>query len=143
MGVEEKKIKHLEFIQSNIARMNQCSFQTKSWMISIVSAMLALYAASVSPENGSGNSMFLCIAIVPTILFWFLDSYYLQQERRFRKIYNDLIEIPNNAEIKEFEMPIERYVGGKYCLLSAMISISEAPLYIAIIVGLLLAFLFL
>ena len=42
----ENKIKHLEFIQSTITRMNQNSFQIKGWMITLVSALLALYASS-------------------------------------------------------------------------------------------------
>ena len=42
----ENKIKHLEFIQTVITRMNQNSFQIKGWMITIVSALLALYASS-------------------------------------------------------------------------------------------------
>ena len=34
----ENKIKHLEFIQSTITRMNQNSFQIKGWMITFVSS---------------------------------------------------------------------------------------------------------
>lgn len=139
MDAEEKKVKHLEFVQSNIARMNQCSFQMKGWMITVVSAMLALYAASISTESGSGNNMFIYIAIAPTILFWYLDSYYLQQERKFRGIYNDLIGISNNVEVKEFEMPLGKYVGCKYCLLRIMFSITEGPLYGLVALGLLIA----
>ena len=30
--------KHLEFLQNNINRMNQCSFQMKGWAIPIASA---------------------------------------------------------------------------------------------------------
>lgn len=29
------KEKHLEFLQNNISRMNQCSFQMKGWAITI------------------------------------------------------------------------------------------------------------
>lgn len=59
MEFNENQVKHLEFIQSNIARMNQCSFQMKGWMLTIVSALLALYAGSISPETGSGINMFI------------------------------------------------------------------------------------
>lgn len=139
MGAEEKKVKHLEFVQSNIARMNQCSFQMKGWMITVVSAMLALYAASISSESGSGNNMFIYTAVVPTILFWYLDSYYLKQERKFRGVYNDLIGISSRVEVKEFEMPLEKYVGCEYCVLRVMFSKSEGPLYCLMIIGLLIA----
>ena len=42
--MDNNKIKHLEFIQSTITRMNQNSFQIKGWMITLVSALLAHYA---------------------------------------------------------------------------------------------------
>ena len=73
-NMNEEKRQHLEFIQNIIARMNANSFQIKGMTITIVSALMAIYAAS---ENIS----FIFIGIFPTLLFWFLDSYYLQQER--------------------------------------------------------------
>lgn len=45
---------HLEFLQNNINRMNQCSFQMKGWAITVVSALIALYASSITEAN-SGN----------------------------------------------------------------------------------------
>ena len=56
----ENKIKHLEFIQSTITRMNQNSFQIKGWMITLVSALLALYASSE-------RVVYILIAIVPAV----------------------------------------------------------------------------
>ena len=76
-----RKIKHLEFIQSNISRMNQCSFKMKGWMITIDSALLALFAASIDKNTGSGNTIYLFVAAIPIIIFWILDSYYLQHSR--------------------------------------------------------------
>lgn len=99
----ENKIKHLEFIQSTITRMNQNSFQIKGWMITLVSALLALYASSE-------RVVYILIAIVPAVVFWFLDAYYLQQERRFRGVYNDVAGLsPDDSRInvREFEMPIQ------------------------------------
>ena len=80
----EEKIKHLEFIQNIITRMNSNSFAIKGWMVTIVSALLALYA-------NSNNEIFMFIAIVPTFIFWLLDAFYLAQERRFRCLYDDVI----------------------------------------------------
>lgn len=139
MDVEEKKVKHLEFIQSNIARMNQCSFQMKGWMLTVATALLALYASSFNTELGKGNNIFIFIAIVPTLIFWVLDSYYLQQERKFCGIYNDLISITKNTKIKEFEMPLEKYDGYKYCLFRVMFSKTEWALYLLVIIGLVVA----
>ena len=132
----ENKIKHLEFIQSTITRMNQNSFQIKGWMITLVSALLALYASSE-------RVVYILIAIVPAVVFWFLDAYYLQQERRFRGVYNDVAGLsPDDSRInvREFEMPIQKYQGGKYCYLNVLFSRTIFPLYGIVIVGLVIAF---
>ena len=133
------KIKHLEFIQSNIARMNQASFQMKGWMITVVTAIMALYATTYNTTTDSGIDMLFYIAVVPVILFWFLDSYYLKQERRFRGLYNDIISEEGSSIIKEFDMPLERYTGCKYCMLHIMFSVTEWPLYVTVAAGLILA----
>lgn len=139
MEFNDNNVKHLEFIQSNIARMNQCSFQMKGWMVTIVSALLALYASSVDSITGEGTKMYIFVAIVPTLIFWVLDSYYLQQERKFRGVYNDLIDAEERKKIKLFQMPLDRYNGWKYCLFNVMISITERLLYVPVIVGLIVA----
>lgn len=134
--MDENKTKHLEFVQANISRMNQCSFQIKGWMITVVTALLALFASSINGETGQGNNLFIFIAVVPTIIFWILDSYYLQQERRFRGIYNDLIGISHKVELREFEMPVGRYNGCEYCLFHILFSKTQWSLYLLTIVGL-------
>lgn len=139
MEIMDAKIKHLEFIQSNIARMNQCSFQMKGWMITVVSALLALFAASIDNVTGTGNNIFIFVAVVPTLIFWFLDSFYLQQEMKFRGIYNDIVADLNDDKIKLFSMPLGNYDGCKYCLLHIMFSKTEAPLYLIVAIGLVVA----
>lgn len=139
--MNELKIKHLEFIQSNIARMNQNSFQMKGWAVAVLSALLAIFAASVD-DSGKGNVAFLFAAIIPTFIFWLLDSYYLQQERKFRGVYNDVAELtPESKRIKvvDFEMPLNKYFGGKYNFFKVMISRTELPLYLVTIIGLLVS----
>lgn len=134
--MENNKIKHLEFIQSTITRMNQNSFQIKGWMITLVSALLALYASSE-------KVVYILIAIVPAVVFWFLDAYYLQQERRFRGVYNDVAGLsPDDSRItvREFEMPIQKYQCGKYCYFNVLFLRTIFPLYGIVIVGLVVTF---
>ena len=45
-NMSEDKLKHLEFIQNVITRMNTNSFQIKGWTVTIVSAVLAIYAST-------------------------------------------------------------------------------------------------
>lgn len=137
MKVNEK---HLEFLQNNINRMNQCSFKMKGWTITIFSALVALYASSITDEK-SGNILYLFSAMVSTLLFWCLDSLYLSKERRFIGVYNDTIGVGNGKKqkpihISEYEIPIHKYKGWKYCFINAMISPTEIMFYGVIIVGL-------
>ena len=78
MTAEDKKVKHLEFIQNIITRMNTNSFQIKTWAITIVSATLALYASTK-------NDFFILVGLFPAAIFWFLDAYYRSTKRlRFK-----------------------------------------------------------
>lgn len=137
--MDGNKIKHLEFVQEIINRMNQNSFQIKGWMITIVSAFLALYASSE-------NEMYIFSAIAPVIMFWLLDAYYLQQERKFRGVYNDVADLlPEDSRltIKDFEMPIQKYQCGKYCYFKVLFSKTIFLLYGFVVVGLIVVYLLL
>jgi hypothetical protein len=100
--MEEEKRQHLEFIQDVITRMNTNCSQAKAIAITVVSALLAIYASTQ-------NIMFILLGIAPTILFWFLDAYYLQLERKFRGIYEDVAGLEKRVEVRLYEMPIEKY----------------------------------
>lgn len=128
--MKEEKIKHLEFIQNIITRHNTNSFQIKGLTVTIVSALLAVYASN-------NNLEFIWIGIIPTILFWFLDSYYLQLERKFRGLYNDVAGVSKEPkEIKGMEMKPDLYKGGKYKFINVLFSNTMCPLYIFISIGL-------
>lgn len=138
----ENQIKHLEFIQNIITRMNSNSFQIKGWTITIVSALLALAA-------DNKNDLFVLVAIVPTLIFWFVDTYYLQQERRFRELYEDVRKIKdydkpkmNSLEnrITKFSMDITNYKQGKCNYWNCFISRTIWPLYFLILLSLLIIY---
>ncbi len=135
--MDEKKLKHLEFIQNIITRMNTNSFQIKGLAITIVSALLAVYASSK-------NIDFIALAIFPSIVFWFLDTYYLWQERKFRGLYNDVAGVSKKPnEIKLFEMRLDLYKGKKYSYFNVFISKTIWTIYLPIIILLLGAFVYL
>ena len=119
----EEKIKHLEFIQNIITRMNSNSFTIKGWMITIVSALLALYANSY-------NEIFMFIAIVPAFIFWLLDAFYLTQERIFRCLYNDVIY---DRITPVFSMKPK---DNTVCYFEVLWSKTIWPLYLPIIIAL-------
>ncbi|MDR0966383.1 MAG: hypothetical protein LBM75_07785 [Myxococcales bacterium] len=130
-NLDENEIKHLEFIQGVITRMGANSFQMKGWAITIFSALLALFAGS----SGDSRQLFLFAAAIETIIFWFLDAYYLQQERKFRGVYDDVAGLSiNKSVVRLFEMPIQRYTGGKYFYWRVFFSHSVVWLYASMIV---------
>jgi len=133
----EQRIKHLEFVQNIITRMNTNSFQIKGMSITIIAALLALFAATMNP-------LFILIAVVPTSVFWSLDAYYLQQERKFRGIYNNIASNLNSGDtqIQNFKMPIQNYKKGKYSYWNVFISKTVLPLYLTMILFLVLCSLY-
>jgi len=84
--MEEYKTQHLEFIQNCIARMTTNSFHIRGLEITIVSALLAIYASTSS-------ECFIFWGIIPILLFWFLDTSDLQLEQKFRGVYDIVTEI--------------------------------------------------
>jgi hypothetical protein len=81
--MNENKLKHLEFIQNIITRMNANSFAIKGWSVTLVSALFALAA-------DKADRSFVIIAYVPVICFWALDAFYLSQERQYRALYGEV-----------------------------------------------------
>lgn len=79
----DNKIKHLEFVQAIITRMNLNSFLIKGWVVTLMAAVLA-----ISTTKNAELVPFLNYFIIP--IFWILDSYYLSQERKYRSLYNDI-----------------------------------------------------
>ncbi len=133
--MEDNKLKHLEFIQQTVNRMNQNSFAIKGWMITLVSAFLALYVSS-------SNKLYIAIAIVPTAIFWFLDAYYLQEERKYRRLYNDVAGVSGketSKKLPEFAMSIDRYKGSEYAYTKSLFSLTIFPVYALILIGLSIA----
>lgn len=77
----DKKIKHLEMLQTIIQRMASNSFSLKGWNVVLVSAIFAL-------AGGAAKTHLVFLAYLPAIIFWMLDGFFLHQERLFRKLYD-------------------------------------------------------
>lgn len=81
-GLGSERIKHLELIQSVVARMANNSFLIKGWTLTIAAALFAVVASHP-------NSAVAAAGLVPLLVFWGLDGTFLRQERLFRRLYED------------------------------------------------------
>jgi len=69
------------------------------------------------------------IALIPLLIFWFLDAYFLWQERMYRKLYDWVIK--NRLETDEYLLDMNAYrfkekVQSKF---SIMFSLTEGWFY--------------
>lgn len=95
-----KKLKHLELIQNAINRLANSSFFLKGWTVIFVAAVLGFAAKDSRP-------MYVWLAAIPTVFFWILDGFYLNQEQRFRRLYDAVRKI-NEDEI-DFSMDTQPF----------------------------------
>lgn len=125
--MNEKKIKHLEFIQNAINRMSTNSFIIKGWCITIISAVYAL-----SDKESDRNFSFISYILIP--IFWYLNSYFLQLERKFRLLY-DKVRMLDESNI-DFTMDINKseFKTKKTNLFTCFFSKSLWPLYVILII---------
>lgn len=110
--MNEKKLKHLEFIQLVITRMNVNSFLLKGWSVTLVAALFAFAAKDTNIE-------YVLITYISTPIFWFLDGYYLSQERQYRGLYNQIKskveeEIDFDMNAKPFNKNKNRWIPSVF-----------------------------
>ena len=131
--MNDAKLKHLEFIQNVITRMNSNSFLLKGWTITLLSALFALAA-----KDANVNYVLVSYIVIP--IFWILDGFYISQERQYRDLYKE-VAIKHEDKI-DFNMDVSGYCKGNRTWLSGIISKTLIPFYgIAIVATLIIMFL--
>tara|TARA_B110000027_G_C16110843_1_gene297649 strand:+ start:902 stop:1300 length:399 start_codon:yes stop_codon:yes gene_type:complete len=120
----ENKLKHLEFIQNTITRMSTNSFIIKGWAITIITALFAF-----SAKESNTNYAYLAYFVVP--FFWYLNGFFLLQERKYRELYNDVRVIDENNI--DFSMDATGYTSGKCVFYRPFFATTIWPLYVIMI----------
>ncbi|ATL48791.1 hypothetical protein COR50_17375 [Chitinophaga caeni] len=120
----ENKIKHLEFIQQIISRMNTNSFLLKGWSVTIMAGLFALAAKD-------SNQHFILITYFPILVFGILDAYFLSQERQYRALYNK-VRLMSEESI-DFDMQTNGLNEGKNHIANAFISSTIAIFYLSLL----------
>ena len=116
-------IDHLKMIQAVINRMSQTSFIIKGWSITVIAGILTYSIVS--------DRSFGLFALFPCLMFWCLDSYYLWQERLFRRLYEAVRS--HSINIPEFSMNTEPCRKSTPNWFKTLFSHTESAFYISML----------
>ncbi|MCK9373557.1 MAG: hypothetical protein M0P91_10190 [Sulfuricurvum sp.] len=123
INIEDNRLKlfieEVKNIQDIVKRMAANSFNVKTWAITLVAGTLLL--------KGSDKHFF--IAFIPLFAFWYLDAYYLRQERLFRKVYDWIISYRPNNDDQIFNVNPMRFDNQVKSIFQIMYSVSLLPFY--------------
>ncbi|MER5575655.1 hypothetical protein [Streptomyces massasporeus] len=95
------EIKHLEFIQAVVTRLGNGSFLIKGWTMTVSGVFFGFLVNHLSWKLAATG-------MIPIIGFWLLDSYYLRQERLFRKLYDEVRG--RSAGVPPFSLNVQPYL---------------------------------
>ncbi|NLJ39189.1 MAG: hypothetical protein GX432_10560 [Candidatus Atribacteria bacterium] len=96
MDRETVLIKEIDVIQNIIKRMAFNSFLIKGWAVTLITVTLLL----------KGDAYQNLIALIPLFIFWYLDAYFLWQERAYRELYKWVIE----NRLKDDKLECDKYL---------------------------------
>jgi len=113
-------LKHIDLVQSIVARMASNSFLIRGWSVTILSGIFALASKT------DAHSL-LPIAFVPLIAFWLLDGFYLSQERRFRKLYSAVLS--KDTSIPSLSLDASSACGDRMMWPKALVSRTVATFH--------------
>jgi len=119
-NLKEYMLKEIDIIQDIIKRMAFNSFMIKGWAITLVVVTLLL----------KGTEKYqVWIAFIPLLVFWFLDAYFLWQERMYRKLYDWVINNRLKTEEYLFDMNAYRFKDKVQSRVRIMFSITLGWFY--------------
>lgn len=123
------KEKHLEMIQNIISRMANCSFLIKGWTLTIIAAVFGLAAKD-------SDIKFVIIAYIIIPCFWWLDGFYLGQERKYRALYDKVRQ--SKGTQSDFSMDIREFKKGRnswfFSAFSKTLNLFYIPLFLIVLI---------
>jgi len=119
---------HLSMLQAVVTRLAGNSAQCKTWCVAIVSALFGLAGATKSGRIADA-------AIIPIVVFGFVDAAYLANERAYRQLYNRVVSKIRSrnydlADYADLTAPV-----GPAHYFGALSSWSIWPVYLGLIVA--------
>lgn len=126
--MDDDRKQHLQMIQCAMERMANCSFQLKSWAITLAFALAAFFRSDT-------DKVYIMVPICAVIAFWMLDAWYLRQEKLFRCLFDAVRTQRSNAD---FSMDVSAFQNTSPSLLAVSASPTMlgyyGPLLVALVV---------
>jgi hypothetical protein len=116
---EKILIEEVKNIQDIIKRMASNSFNLKTWTVTLIIAVILFRS----------NNEQIFITFIPLISFWYLDSYYLRQEKLFREVYNHTLKYRLNNDDKLFNINPKKFDDAIAPTFKIMFTVSTIPFY--------------
>ena len=117
-----ERVKHLEMIQDVVARMAATSAAMKRYCILTVAVGAAIFKTIDDPNA-------LAALIVLVVVFWGLDARYLQQERWFRNLY-DQVRVESPDRRPDYRITPDNELRSGVMFWATVFSWSTAVLYL-------------
>lgn len=119
---------HVNMLQAIISRLAGASASSKTWCLTLVGALLSFAAGTDSPRLAA-------FAIVPILIFAYLDASYLAQERAYRTLFNQVV-----AKVRDGTYALGDSFGAKApltpgAILAALKSWSIWPVYLSLLIA--------
>lgn len=125
----ENKRLHIQMIENTINRMSSNSFLIKGWSLTIIGGLLTIYFSQFKKPM---SYLILILCFVMCLIFWISDAFYLWQERKFRKLYENIISKDENNI--DFSMNLVDIKENFFkCMIRPIFLVSYLPLLLIII----------
>ena len=118
---------HITLLQGIINRLANNSASCKTWCLTLVAALLSLAGAARAPA-------IVTFVLVPIVVFGYLDSMYLAQERAYRLLYARIVDAIRSGSYGLTDAFDARAPLKRGAFWSALVSWSVFPLYLGLIV---------
>jgi len=119
-------LKHMDMYQSIITRMASNSAACKKWAIPLITAILGFIVKDKQVA-------LVWLTVFPIAIFYFLDSYYLMLENRFREGFNESAKKINGGRFTQSDL-FEMYPKGSELglWLKSITSFATWPVYLGL-----------
>lgn len=136
MTNEEILHKEIDLIQGVINRMASNSFLLKGWLVSLIAVILALTKDTIVATQ---LSYFSLILLLPVVVFWYLDAFFLHKERCYIQLYEWVIKNRQTSSENIYSLNYKKYEKDVDSIFKIMFSTTLRLFYgfiIIVLIGL-------